>query len=63
MRWKCEENAGETVKQENKLCDEVEMVRIVGDRVIAGRWFEAAVTVGADMNGLILGKSCELLYG
>ena len=25
MRWKCEENAGDTVKQENKLCDEVEM--------------------------------------
>ena len=44
---KYEGNIGETLEQEEKLCDEVETVRefsYLGDRVSAGGGCEAAVT-------------------
>ena len=44
---KCEGNVGEAVKQEEKLCDEVDIVRklrYLGDRVSAGGGCEAVVT-------------------
>ena len=44
---KCEENIGEVVDQEEKLCNEVETVTEFtyhGDRVSAGGGCEAAVT-------------------
>ena len=44
----CEENIGEAVELEEKLCDEVETVwkfTNLGDRVSAGGGCEAAVTV------------------
>ena len=44
---RCEGNIGETVEQEEKLCDEVETVwdiTYLGDRVSAGGGCEAAVT-------------------
>ena len=44
---KCEGNIREVVEQEEKLCDEVKIVREVtylGDRVSAGGGCEAAVT-------------------
>ena len=45
---KCEGNMGETVEQEETLCDGVETVREItylGNRVSAGGGCEAAVTV------------------
>ena len=53
---KCEGIIEVAVKQEERLCDEVETVRestYLGDRVSAGGGCEAAVTAKTDIGGLI----------
>ena len=62
----CEGNIGETVKQEEKLCDEVKTVReftYLGDRESAGGGCEAAVTARTRC-GLVSFRECSgFLYG
>ena len=63
---KCEGNIGETVEQEEKLCDEVEAVQefaYLGDRVSAGGCCEAAVTVSTRCEWVKFRECSELLYG
>ena len=57
---KYEENIGESVEQEETLCDEVESVRqftYLGDMVSAGGGCEAAVTARTNMGWLNIGSA------
>ena len=63
---KCEGNIGEALEQEEKLCDEEEIVReftYLGDRVSAGGVCEAAVTARTRCGWVKLRECGELLYG
>ena len=63
---KCEENAGEAVRHEEKLCNEVETVReftYLDDRVRAGGVYEAALTARTRCGWVRLRICGELLYG
>ena len=63
---KCEENIGEAVEQEEKLCDEVETVReftYLDDTVSASGGCEAAVTARTRCRSVKFRKCGELLYG
>ena len=59
----CEENIGESVEHEEKLCDEVETVSVftyLGDRVSAGGGYEATVTART-ICGWIVFRECDEL--
>ena len=63
---KCDGNVGEAVKQEEKLCDEVETVReltYIGDRVSAGGGCEVAVIVRTRCGWIKFRRYGEMLYG
>ena len=63
---KCEENIGEVVEQEEKLCDEVETVQeltYIVDRVSAGRGCEAFLTPRTRCGWVKFRECGELLYG
>ena len=63
---RCEGNIGETVEQEDKLCDDVETVSeftYLGDRVSAGGGCEAAITVGTRCGWFTFKECGDLLYG
>ena len=62
----CDGNIGRVVEQEEKLCDEVEIVReftYLGDRVSAGRGCEAAVSARTRYGWGKFRECGELLYG
>ena len=62
---KCERNIGESVKQDENVCDEVETVRAfkyLGDRVSDGGGCEAAVTARTRCERVKLRECGELLY-
>ena len=63
---KCEGNIGQPVEQEEKICDEVEMVReftYLGDRVSAGGECVAVVIARTRCGWVGYGECGELLYG
>ena len=63
---KCEENIGEAVQQEEKLCDAVDTVQELAyhdDRVCAGGGCEAVVTVRAIFGWVKFWECGELLHG
>ena len=63
---KCGGNVGETVEQEEKLCDKVETVSEFtyhGYRVSVGRGCEAAVTARTRCVRIKFRECRELLYG
>ena len=66
MQKKCEGYVGETVEQEENLCDEVKAVTefiYLGGRVSVGERCEAAVTVRTRFGWVRFGECSELLYG
>ena len=63
---KYEGNIGESVEQDEKLCDEVKTVSVftyLGDRVSAGGGCEAAMTASTRCGWVEVRECCELLYG
>ena len=63
---KCQENIRKPMEQEEKLCDEVETVRVhtyIGESMSAGGGGEAAETARTRCGWAKLRECSELLYG